>query len=85
MKSNLCILAIIMLVSTQLFAHSGRTDKYGGHNCSRSSQAKGLCIGYHYHKHEDPNYIMLGHEASKSSNKVVGVRFKKNKNVTIDR
>lgn len=31
------------------FAHSGRTDSSGGHNCSEKSQAKGLCSGYHYH------------------------------------
>lgn len=31
------------------FAHSGKTDSSGGHNCSAKSQAKGLCTGYHYH------------------------------------
>jgi hypothetical protein len=29
--------------------HSGRTDAYGGHNCSQKSINKGLCSGYHYH------------------------------------
>jgi hypothetical protein len=30
--------------------HSGRTDAYGGHNCSDASKRKGLCSGYHYHR-----------------------------------
>ncbi|WP_232016610.1 YHYH domain-containing protein [Paenibacillus baekrokdamisoli] len=30
-------------------AHSGRTDKHGGHKCSEKSKKKGLCTGYHYH------------------------------------
>ncbi|MDR6884288.1 hypothetical protein J2X61_006088 [Bacillus sp. 3255] len=38
-----------LCVSQSVYAHSGRTDANGGHNCSASSQAKGLCSGYHYH------------------------------------
>ena len=33
-----------------LIEHSGRTDAYGGHNCSDASKRKGLCSGYHYHR-----------------------------------
>lgn len=41
-------LSLFLLPST-IFAHSGRTDSSGGHNCSVKSIAKGLCTGYHYH------------------------------------
>ena len=44
----LCLLFFMTSVD-QIFAHSGRTDSSGGHNCSEKSQAKGLCDGYHYH------------------------------------
>lgn len=37
------------VVPNTVVAHSGRTDSSGGHNCSATSQAKGLCSGYHYH------------------------------------
>ena len=84
MKRNLLALVILIIASTQLFAHSGRTDKYGGHNCSRSSQLKGLCIGDHYHKHEDPKYIMLNHETSEQSQKVSSVRIRKNVDLVRD-
>ena len=47
------ITAALMLVVASLAsyssAHSGRTDAYGGHNCSQKSINKGLCSGYHYH------------------------------------
>lgn len=47
------IKAILFLVVTSLasysLAHSGRTDSFGGHNCSAKSKQKGLCSGYHYH------------------------------------
>lgn len=42
-------LLFTFLFGTITFAHSGRTDSSGGHNCSEKSQAKGLCSGYHYH------------------------------------
>ncbi|WP_312029552.1 YHYH domain-containing protein [Paenibacillus sedimenti] len=42
-------LALLITISTTAFAHSGRTDSSGGHNCSAKSIAKGLCSGYHYH------------------------------------
>ena len=44
------IAAIVLSFSGQVYAHSGRTDKDGGHNCSEKSKKKGLCTGYHYHK-----------------------------------
>lgn len=52
MKNNLIMIAILTvftLTPATAIAHSGRTDSSGGHNCSASSQAKGLCSGYHYH------------------------------------
>ena len=39
-----------LMVSDSAEAHSGRTDAYGGHNCSDQSKRKGLCTGYHYHR-----------------------------------
>jgi hypothetical protein len=38
-----------LMISSVSFAHSGRTDASGGHNCSAKSISKGLCSGYHYH------------------------------------
>ncbi|MEC0238464.1 YHYH domain-containing protein [Paenibacillus dokdonensis] len=42
-------LAVLMGTASSVYAHSGRTDKNGGHNCSAKSKQKGLCTGYHYH------------------------------------
>ncbi|MGM0924781.1 MAG: YHYH domain-containing protein [Bacillota bacterium] len=51
MSKKICLLTFIFLLvfGSISFAHSGRTDSKGGHNCSAKSQAKGLCSGYHYH------------------------------------
>tara|TARA_B100001057_G_scaffold347413_1_gene348730 strand:+ start:56 stop:319 length:264 start_codon:yes stop_codon:yes gene_type:complete len=51
MKNLIKILMVIFISSlaSNSFAHSGRTDANGGHNCSESSKRKGLCYGYHYH------------------------------------
>ncbi|WP_145939531.1 YHYH domain-containing protein [Paenibacillus glacialis] len=51
-KIIVLFIALIVLLGTSssAFAHSGRTDKNGGHNCSAKSKQKGLCTGYHYHK-----------------------------------
>ena len=43
------ILLFLLVVSTMLYPHSGRTDSSGGHNCSTKSRSKGLCSDYHYH------------------------------------
>jgi hypothetical protein len=48
--SKFILVLIIASLSTMSFAHSGRTDSNGGHNCSDKSKRKGLCTGYHYHK-----------------------------------
>jgi hypothetical protein len=49
-RIQLALLALcLVLFSTPVSAHSGRTDSSGGHNCSSASKAKGLCSGYHYH------------------------------------
>ncbi|MEC0092393.1 YHYH domain-containing protein [Paenibacillus macquariensis] len=42
-------LTVLLGISSSAYAHSGRTDKNGGHNCSAKSKQKGLCTGYHYH------------------------------------
>ena len=42
-------LVITIGTASPTYAHSGRTDKNGGHNCSAKSKQKGLCSGYHYH------------------------------------
>jgi hypothetical protein len=49
MKKILLGLVAIILLTGQASAHSGSTDKNGGHNCSQASIDKGLCSGYHYH------------------------------------
>ncbi|WP_351124739.1 YHYH domain-containing protein [Shewanella sp. T24-MNA-CIBAN-0130] len=48
--NKLILASLLFLLAVPIsFAHSGRTDKNGGHNCSQSSIDKGLCTGYHYH------------------------------------
>ncbi len=49
MKKAIAILAAFLLLASQAYAHSGRTDSRGGHNWSDASKRKGLCSGYHYH------------------------------------
>lgn len=48
-KVTFFTILFLLVFSTISYAHSGRTDSSGGHNCSPKSQAKGLCSGYHYH------------------------------------
>lgn len=50
-KILMVLIALVVFVGTSssVMAHSGRTDKNGGHNCSAKSKQKGLCSGYHYH------------------------------------
>lgn len=59
-KRNLVLIVLItltlgafLLVTSSghidVFAHPGKTDSSGGHNCSAKSIEKGLCTGYHYH------------------------------------
>lgn len=50
MYSLILIGTIVMSLYPELsYAHSGRTDSSGGHNCSQKSINKGLCTGYHSH------------------------------------
>jgi hypothetical protein len=51
MYKKIAILTLLFafVFGTVSFAHSGRTDSSGGHNCSEKSKAKGLCTGYHSH------------------------------------
>jgi hypothetical protein len=60
-KIIICVVSVLVL-STQAFAHSGRTDKNGGHNCSQKSIDKGLCTGYHYHNGKSYANNAKGHE-----------------------
>lgn len=51
MYKKIAVLTLLFtfVFGTISFAHSGRTDSSGGHNCSEKSKAKGLCTGYHNH------------------------------------
>lgn len=51
--SAIVALTTLLAFSTNIYAHPGRLDKNGGHNCSEASKAKGLCDGYHYHNFKD--------------------------------
>ena len=42
----ICALLLIDLLATTTFAHSGRTDSYGGHNDNKNKSGLG---SYHYH------------------------------------
>ena len=62
MKNSIKVLLLLVITSLASYslAHSGRTDAYGGHNCSEKSKQKGLCSGYHYHNNtiiEEPEQI----------------------------
>ncbi len=53
-KVVIVILSLVVLVGvpSSAYAHPGRLDKNGGHNCSAKSKQKGLCTGYHYSQKE---------------------------------
>jgi len=81
MKKVIVGLVTIVLLTSQAFAHSGRTDKNGGHKCSKKSVDKGLCTGYHYHNNKSYANNAKGHESHtkhthKSANKAVKVSSK---------
>tara|TARA_R110000737_G_scaffold67694_2_gene95700 strand:- start:1801 stop:2058 length:258 start_codon:yes stop_codon:yes gene_type:complete len=65
MKKVLIGLVALILLTSQASAHSGRTDKDGGHNCSKKSVEKGLCDGYHYHNGQPFANNAKGHEDHK--------------------
>lgn len=65
MKNVLIGLVAIVLLTSQASAHSGRTDKEGGHKCSQKSIDKGLCTGYHYHNGQPFANNAKGHEGHK--------------------
>ncbi len=48
-KLFICVFSIILVSFSTIFAHGGKTDSSGGHNCSSKSISKGLCSGYHSH------------------------------------
>jgi hypothetical protein len=84
MKRVLIGLVAIVILTSQVSAHSGRTDKKGGHNCSQKSVDKGLCSGYHYHNskpyannakgHEDHNTTVGEHKHEATSKAVVSAK-----------
>ncbi|WP_347552933.1 hypothetical protein ABFG93_22025 (plasmid) [Pseudalkalibacillus hwajinpoensis] len=51
MRSLIILFTIFLVFAIQnsASAHSGGTDASGGHKCSDTSKAKGLCTGYHSH------------------------------------
>lgn len=61
------ILVMLMIIPSAAFAHPGRTDSSGGHNCSAKSKAKGLCSGYHYHNGGGSSSSSSSSSASSSS------------------
>ncbi|MCA0993494.1 YHYH domain-containing protein [Pseudalkalibacillus hwajinpoensis] len=71
MKTNWIGLGlVILLIITQpisAFAHSGRTDSSGGHNCSQKSIDKGLCTGYHNHNSGNSGSSSSSSNSSSSS------------------
>lgn len=54
--SIICILLLVLLSAVNAFAHSGRTDKYGGHKDNKNASGLGRyhyhCGGYSAHLHE---------------------------------
>jgi hypothetical protein len=67
MKKVLIGLVAIVIITSQVSAHSGRTDKNGGHKCSQKSIDKGLCDGYHYHSKQPYANNAKGHEDHKKT------------------
>jgi hypothetical protein len=67
MKKVLLGLAALVILTSQVSAHSGRTDADGGHNCSQKSIDKGLCSGYHYHNKKPYANNAKGHEDHKNT------------------
>jgi hypothetical protein len=64
------LILVVASLASYSFAHSGRTDSSGGHNCSQKSKDKGLCTGYHYHNGssiDESHHIDV--EMAKTSNK----------------
>jgi len=59
----------ILVISSQAYAHSGRTDKNGGYNFSQKSIDKGLCTGYHYHNGKSYANDAKDHEGHDSSHR----------------
>jgi hypothetical protein len=62
MKKIVISALAILVISSQAYAHSDRTDKNGGHKCSQKSIDKGLCTGYHYHSGKAYSNNAEGHK-----------------------
>lgn len=85
MKKIILASSLLLLVVSTAFAHSGKTDKNGGHNCSHASIDKGLCTGYHYHNgitktdtsHQDKHShdsIAHAHQVEKAKTEIVTIK-----------
>lgn len=85
MKKIILASFLLLLVVPTAFAHSGKTDKNGGHNCSQASIDKGLCTGYHYHNgiaktdtsHPDNHShdsILHTHQVEEPKTKIVAIK-----------
>ena len=55
-KRFLSLFVAIMLVTSGVFAHSGRTDAYGGHRDTKNVSGLG---SYHYHCGGYPPHLHL--------------------------
>ena len=74
MKS-LTLIAISLLISANLFAHSGRTDQNGGHWDRRTGT-------YHYHFTEQPDSIPMKGEKEKTAENEIDTVVKELKEVS---
>jgi hypothetical protein len=81
MKKLILASLLFLLAVPTSFAHSGRTDKNGGHNCSQASIDKGLCTGYHYHngiaKTDTSHQEKHSHDGINHTHKVEEAKTKK--------
>ncbi len=62
----LMIMAIVLCLTLNTFAHSGRTDKYGGHKDNKNVSGLG---SYHYHCGGNPPHLHTNGVCPYSSNK----------------
>lgn len=55
-QKRIVIFAIVLLILSQItaFAHSGRTDRYGGHRDNKNKSGLGY---YHYHCGGHPAHL----------------------------
>lgn len=57
LKKIIFIIIALAIITSSAYAHSGRTDKNGGHTCRTNCDKYGLDYGeYHYHPSSDNTY-----------------------------